>query len=233
MVREVERHASAHRGRRWSALGFTDLNDRASHPCGVFIGEPFSVFAKLDLTADSLDRSTAELRGLALVSGLAGVATPVPIATGVAHVDNGALLLFEALGESPVEARSAEDWRSIGRALAALHQVKAELFGLAAFDGYFGPLAQDNRPVSTNRWADFYVERRVTPHLRAAVEAGHLPPAPVFDAYGEIAPLDPDFDRRRELWRLSGYLAVIAVDGANPFGRRFLARLAGAIRRFA
>ena len=47
MVREVEQAASAHLGRQWRHAGFADLKDRASHPCGIFSGEPFSVFVKL------------------------------------------------------------------------------------------------------------------------------------------------------------------------------------------
>jgi hypothetical protein len=38
-------------------------------------------------------------------------------------------------------------------------------------------------------------------------------------AYAELAPLDPGFAGRRELWRLAGYLAAIAVAGASEFGR--------------
>jgi fructosamine-3-kinase len=52
----------------------------------------------------------------------------------------------------------------------------------------------------------------------------------VFAAYREVAPIDPGFADRRELWRLAGYLAVVAVDGHRPFGRRYLDRLAAAVR---
>jgi hypothetical protein len=48
----VERAASAHRGRRWVSQGFTSLDDRASHPCGILHGAPFSVFAKFSPDAD-------------------------------------------------------------------------------------------------------------------------------------------------------------------------------------
>jgi len=51
----IESEASSHLGRRWVADAFTDLVDRASHPCGLLHGEPFSVFAKL-----SLDRAAGE-----------------------------------------------------------------------------------------------------------------------------------------------------------------------------
>jgi fructosamine-3-kinase len=300
IVREIERMASAHFGATWVAGGFTDLNDRASHPCGLFRGEPFSVVAKLDTAADGIEQFTAELHGLNLLRQLAPVTTPTPVAAGVVRLDAGALLLLEAIPEVPAEARSADQWRSIGHALATLHQVRGERFGLARFDGFFGPLRQDNRPVDSNRWADFYAERRLIPRLRSAVDSGHLPPylaagveqligrlpalcgpeprpsllhgdaqqnnllttaadavlidacpyfghpeidlalvdyfAPVpdevFEAYGDVAPIDPGFRHRRELWRLFGYLAVIAVDGSSAFGRPFLRRLADAISAY-
>ncbi len=56
-----------------------------------------------------------------------------------------------------------------------MHEVHHGQFGLADFDGYFGPLPQDNRPVPANTWPDFYAERRVRPLLKIAVDSGNLP----------------------------------------------------------
>jgi len=36
------------------------------------------------------------------------------------------------------------------------------------FQWSFGPLPQDNKPVTSNHWVDFYSERRVVPLLRSA-----------------------------------------------------------------
>jgi fructosamine-3-kinase len=55
----------------------------------------------------------------------------------------------------------------------------------------------------------------------------------LFRAYADLAPVDPGFAGRRELWRLHVYLAVIGVDGANALGRSFLPRLAAALRQYA
>ncbi|MET9023760.1 fructosamine kinase family protein [Actinopolymorpha sp. NPDC004070] len=177
-LRAVEAAASAHLGRPWAATGFADLDDRASHPCGIFRGEPFSVFVKLDRTTAGSEQFTAELRGLELLRRLAGVVTPTPVAAGQVRIDTGSLLLLEAIPEVLPEARSTEQWQSIGRALATVHQVHGQRFGLAEFDGFFGPLRQDNRPVGTDSgtssWPDFYAERRVLPRLRQAVDSGHL-----------------------------------------------------------
>ena len=54
-------------------------------------------------------------------------------------------------------------------------------------------------------------------------------PDDVLAAYAEVHPLQDGFTERIELWRLPAYLAVIAVDGAGPFGRAFVGRLATAL----
>jgi fructosamine-3-kinase len=264
------------------------------------------VFAKLDTSAAGEEQFTAELNGFGLIRSRTEVVTPVPVAAGIVVTGRGTLLLTEALAErgaglrQAADSRAPEDYAAIGRALAGLHRARGETFGLAEFDGFFGPLRQCNRPVGSARWADFYAERRVRPMLRSAVDSGHLPgelargtervttrlaclcgpdPAPallhgdaqqnnfvstpdgaavidvsayfghpevdlalvdffspvhpeLFRAYAEIAGVDAGFAERRELWRLHGYLGVIAVDGANPFGRSFLPRLAAAVRQY-
>jgi len=293
IVAAVERAVSADLGRVWSVAGFTDLTDRASHPAGIYRSPSLSVFAKLDPAGAS--QFAAEVRGLELLTRLSGVATPVPIA--VVPVPGGAVLLTRAIAETPAAARTPDQWRSIGRVLGQVHLCHGPAFGLD-FDGYFGPLRQDNRPMPS--WSSFYAERRLLPCLRSAVDSGRLPPwladgvervagrvpllagpeprptllhgdaqqnnfltassgavlldacpyfghpevdlalldyfepvpGEVFDAYREVSPIDPGFWDRRELWRLFGYLAVIAVAGLTDFGRPYLGRIADAVARF-
>jgi fructosamine-3-kinase len=182
IIAAVEHAAAAHRGRAWKCGGFTDLGDRAAHPCGILHGAPFSVFAKLTSAADGQRQFTTELAGLRLITELSTVPTPTPVATGLVDTsasdtttsDTTWLLLFEALPERTTD-RSPDDFRAIGRALATMHEVHQGQFGLAEFDGYFGPLPQDNRPVPANTWPDFYAERRVRPLLKIAVDSGNLP----------------------------------------------------------
>jgi fructosamine-3-kinase len=171
----IESAASRHLGRRWVSDGFTDLNDRASHPCGVLHDEHFSVFAKLSIGDNAGEKFQAELSGLSFLRDHARIATPTPIGTGLVLSDHGFLLLTEALSERPPRDRTPDDWRSIGHTLATLHQVHGKQFGLEDFNGFFGPLPQDNKPVTSNHWVDFYTERRVLPLLRSAVDSGHLP----------------------------------------------------------
>jgi hypothetical protein len=67
VVREIERAAAEHLGRPWAAHRFTDLDERASHRCGILHGEGLSVFAKLDTTGDGDVQFTAEVRGHTLL----------------------------------------------------------------------------------------------------------------------------------------------------------------------
>src|ERR1700688_2959023 len=99
IVEAVERAATHHLGRAWKHTGFTDLNHRATHPCGIFTGTPFSVFAKLDTSPAGKEQCTAELSGFSLIRSRTAVATPVPVAGGVTVTRAGALLLSEALPE--------------------------------------------------------------------------------------------------------------------------------------
>ena len=177
----VEKAATEHRGRAWAHGGLTDLNHRATHPCGIFAGVPFSVFAKLDTSPTGEAQFAAELSGFRLIRSHTVVATPVPVGGGLVVTGAGTLLLSEALPErgaacgQAADARVPGDYAAIGRALAGLHQARGETFGLAEFDGFFGPLPQCNQPVGSGTWAGFYAERRVLPMLRLAVDSRYLP----------------------------------------------------------
>ena len=169
----IERETSAHLGRPWRQVGFVDLDDRASHPCGVLVGTGFRVFAKLSNAVDARVQFAAELDGASLLRANMPAATITPVGAGLLDFDGGAVLLIEALDEA-AKPRQSEDWRAIGRTLARVHRVRGDRFGRDG-NGYFGPLPQDNRPVDSNQWHDFYAARRILPNLRFAVDSGHLP----------------------------------------------------------
>ena len=181
IVEAVGKAATEHRGRVWAHSAFTDLDHRATHPCGIFTGMPFSVFVKLDTSPIGEEQFAAELSGFGLIRSRTTVATPVPVVDGLVVTGAGTLLLSEALPErgaasgQAAEGRVPGDYAAIGHALASLHQVRGESFGLAEFDGFYGPLPQCNRPVGSGRWADFYADRRVLPMLQLAVDSGYLP----------------------------------------------------------
>jgi fructosamine-3-kinase len=170
----IERAASVHLGRPWSSKDFVDLDDLASHRSGIFQGESISVFATLATDPLGRERFVAELDGLALIHERAVVMTPTPLGSGIITVGGSVVLLMEALSERRPETRSMSDWRSIGSTLARIHQIQGEHFGLH-FDGFYGPLRQQNGPVSGGTWTDFFVQRRLIHMVRSAVDSGNLP----------------------------------------------------------
>lgn len=48
-----------------------------------------------------------------------------------------------------------------------------------------------------------------------------------FAGYREVAPIDPGFAQRRDLWRIPAWLAMVQVDGAQH-----LERLSAALRSY-
>ena len=176
VVAVVATETTNHIGEPWVWDDFVDLSDQASHPCGIFRSRRLSVFAKLSADPAGKELFEAELQGLALLRTVAGAQTPTPVGPGCFAVDEGIfLLLSEGLTGRHGSTRTPDDWRLMGRALAGLHRTSTDHFGLDQFDGFFGPLPQDNRPTVSPLWVDFYAERRLGPRLRDAVDSGHLP----------------------------------------------------------
>jgi fructosamine-3-kinase len=52
-------------------------------------------------------------------------------------------------------------------------------------------------------------------------------PADVYDGYRDVRPIDPGFWERRNLWRVWGYLASVAVEGQG-----YVEKLAGAVSSY-
>lgn len=90
--------------------------------------------------------------------------------------------------------------------------------------------AQQNNFISTARGV-FVIDPAVyygNPEIDLAlVDCFQPAPRDVIDAYMEEMPVDPGFARRRSLWRLSTYLAAVAIEGEMHLGR-----LTGALREY-
>ena len=190
VVAAVQEMVSSHLGRRWRPETFHDLDDLASHPCGVLRGQGFAVFAKLNTDPTGPAMFHAELQGLDLLARLAGIVTPSVVGSGVVLVPAGIVFVVEVLDGRRGPDRLPEDWSAIGTTLAAVHGVHGEHFGLEAFDGFYGPLPQDNRLTNAGTWVEFYAERRLRPRLRDAVDAGRLPATLASRVEGVLRRLD-------------------------------------------
>jgi fructosamine-3-kinase len=110
---------------------------------------------------------TAGLRWLAVPGG-----PGVPAVLGA----DESWLVSEAVGEGSASRPAAEVF---GRELAALHAAGTDAFGApppgGAADAWIGdaPMRNDPAPEGT-RWIDWYVEGRVLPFVRLAVDRGGM-----------------------------------------------------------
>lgn len=240
---------------------------------------PSLLFAKFSEAANGFEQFEIELAGLRLLSERSGVLTPTPI--GIIPVTGGSVLVLETV---QAVDRAPRHWRQIGQTLARIHKIKWDRFGLETH-GYFGPLYQDNAPISD--WPAFFAQRRLWPGLRLAIGSGNMPPVAirqveklisrlpelcgpeivpsllhgdaqqnnfistemgvvvidpaiyygnpevdlayvdyfqpvpddVFDGYQDELSIDPGFWERRDLWRVWGYLAAVAVEGPSYLGK--------------
>ncbi len=113
----------------------------------------------------------AEVRGLEVLrrtverEGIGGLRIPEVLGTGEAGGVAWLLLEFVETG-----TQTAEFWRALGSGLAHLHRA-ATPTGLGQAN-YIGPLRQEN-PRGLP-WPGFWVEQRIEPQLRLAVDAGHF-----------------------------------------------------------
>ena len=165
----VEQIVSEHIGRPWMINAARDMSDYACHPCAILSDGSYTVFAKLSEAANGLEQFEIELASLRLLRERTDILIPTPV--GIIPVAGGTILVLEAL--KAVE-RAPRHWRQIGQTLARIHMIKGDRFGLET-DGYFGPLHQDNTLMRD--WPTFYVERRLWPYLRLAIDSGNIPPA--------------------------------------------------------
>lgn len=114
----------------------------------------------------------AEAYGLSLLRGAGAIRVPEVIGFGEGSADQPAYLVLEWIEESR-RAESLTFAVNFGRALANLHQVIGEAFGLDR-DNFIGELPQHNRP--TPDWVAFYRDRRIAPQVEIARARGRLNP---------------------------------------------------------
>ena len=162
------------------------------------------------------EREAAGLRWLAEVDD--GVSTPDVLA-----VDSDCLILGWVETTRPGQDAAS----TFGRALARTHLAGAPVWGADA-DGYIGRLPLANEPLPT--WAEFYVERRITPYLRVARDKGLVAPADaelIERAAARVAEIVPDEPAARlhgDLWNGNVLWGqedrVVVIDPAAYGGHR-------------
>jgi len=137
---------------------------------------------------------------------------------------NFQLLLLEWVEQS---VPSANFWTVFGEQLAALHQISATQFGFET-NNYMGALYQSNS--FSNHWTDFFIENRLKPQLKIAVEKKLLENKQVFLFEKLYNKLDGIFDQEKpallhgDLWS-GNYLCdengrPVLIDPAIYYGHR-------------
>ncbi|MDJ0361208.1 fructosamine kinase family protein [Rhodococcus sp. H29-C3] len=129
-------------------------------------------FSKSDRSAHP-DFFAAEAAGLAWLRAGGGATVDV-LDVGPTHID-----LARLDPGSPTQAAA----RAFGAGLATVHGSGAPGFGCPP-DGFDGQLFIGARPMSSvvhPSWGSFYVEERVLPFLRVALEVGNVTPSQAAD----------------------------------------------------
>ena len=141
----------------WTNLGGTPLNGtwRLDAPVRC-------LFVKTNAAA-RLPMLEAEADGLAELGRAGAIRVPAPVACGRAGDVAFLALEWLELGRGGRDA-------AFGRALAALHRVRAPAFGWHR-DNTIGTTPQDN--TRSDDWIAFFRDRRIAPQLALAARNGH------------------------------------------------------------
>jgi protein-ribulosamine 3-kinase len=115
------------------------------------------------------DMFIKEADGLAIIANTGAVNVPQAIALGEAAGYSFLLMDWVEAGQSGNAGMA-----KLGEGLANLHRNTLVLFGFGE-DNYIGSLHQSNR--IHGEWSDFYIEERLDPLLKMAVDSGMLEPA--------------------------------------------------------
>jgi protein-ribulosamine 3-kinase len=183
-------------------------------------------FCKLNSASSYPQMFEKEARGLNTLRETGTVATPQVVAEGTC--DGQQVLVLEWVEPG---ARTTSFWTNFGEQLASLHrQENADTdkpFGFHE-DNYMGALEQLNTPM--DNWCDFFLENRLQPQVRLALQNKLLPAAEV-DAFDklyrrlpDIFPVEPASLVHGDLW--SGNFLCdassrpVLIDPAVYFGHR-------------
>lgn len=114
-----------------------------------------------------------EAEGLKLIAKTETIAVSKVLLIG--SVGNDSFLLMEWINASRPSPRSSE---ILGRQLAQMHRHSSDFFGLDG-DNYMGSLRQSNQKHNT--WSGFFINERLLPMVKMAVEKGLLSTKDVAD----------------------------------------------------
>ncbi|WMI64523.1 fructosamine kinase family protein [Aestuariibaculum sp. YM273] len=131
-----------------------------------FVTSNQSYFLKTNTAPNALHMFQTEAEALETIAKTNTIATPNVI--DCSTFENTSYLLLEFIeSKSP----SSEDFKTLGKRLAALHQNTNSFFGLQQ-DNFIGSFNQSNTP--TDSWNTFYVNERLFPQLQLSIKKQQL-----------------------------------------------------------
>ncbi|MCC8407646.1 fructosamine kinase family protein [Mucilaginibacter sp. UR6-1] len=123
-------------------------------------------FIKVNSNSSFPGMFEAEAAGLELIGDTGAIAVPQVLLQG--NVNDDAYLILKWLD---TQSAGAADLKLLGTQLAAMHQNTSASFGLYHHN-YMGSLRQRNK--KHNSWASFFIEERLEPMVKLAVDNGLL-----------------------------------------------------------
>ncbi len=124
-------------------------------------------FCKTHRSKNAFEMFQTEKEGLKALKASNTIGVPQVLTCN--RTDNGALLILEYIER---KTPNTVDFENLGFQLAALHKTgDAKTFGFEQ-DNFIGSLPQFNN--KNEDWVDFYVQQRVQPQLKMALDSGRL-----------------------------------------------------------
>lgn len=179
-------------------------------------------FCKINSLTDFPGLFDAEQKGLELLAQQQLIRIPRVIANE--RYGNNQVLILEWIEQG---LQTEAFWETFGRQLAALHHQQQNRFGLDA-DNYMGALPQINEP--TDNWIDFFINQRLQPQIKLAINHHLLETAHVaqferlYHKLAELFPAEPAALLHGDLWS-GNYLCdatgqPVLIDPAVYYGHR-------------
>ncbi|WP_207515121.1 fructosamine kinase family protein [Longitalea luteola] len=179
-------------------------------------------FCKINKYSSFPGMFEAERAGLELLASKQVIRIPRVIAAG--RINDNQVLLLEWIEQG---LRTDAFWTSFGEQLAALHHIQQKQFGLNT-DNYMGALPQNNQPAEN--WVDFFIQKRLQPQLKLAVDHHLLEPTHVsrfeklYQQLPAVFPVEPASLLHGDLWSGNFLCDVqekpVLIDPAVYYGHR-------------
>jgi fructosamine-3-kinase len=165
-MQAVTTHLSEQSGTEVQLHSIRQVGGGCINACYAMDTSAGKFFVKKNSVAAFPDMFVSEAKGIRLINSVVPGIMPEVIAEFQVSGDQ-----FLVLAYIEQAAPAGDFWRDFAFRLAQLHRHSSDGFGLA-FDNYMGSLPQQN--TKEENWIDFFINRRIEPQLRLAVNTGQL-----------------------------------------------------------